>query len=379
MSVEQFGAAPYGSMFLADLGAEVIKVENATSQGDPARQTGPYKLGTCDSEYFQTWNSNKKSIALDLKSEQGRAALAHLVSTSDAVLNNLRGDLSAKIGLDYAALSRIKPSIVCVHISAYGRDNERASWPGYDYLMQAESGLMSLTGEPDGPPTRTGGPSMIDHMTGMTAMIGLLSAIIQARATGQGCDVDTCLFDVALHQLGYTATWYLNEGHMPQRQSRSAHFSIAAVQTFPTSDGWIFIMCMTDKFWHSLTGVVGAPELSNDPRFATQAGRFQHRDELTGKLDKAFKRETTDYWLSKLEGVLPVAPVLDLAQALDNPFLKKNDMIRHFPHPEKPDMRILANPIKINGKRLQQAPCSPMGADTATFLAEVPGNLLKTG
>jgi crotonobetainyl-CoA:carnitine CoA-transferase CaiB-like acyl-CoA transferase len=371
LSVEQFGAAPYGSMFLADLGAEVIKVENVVIDGDPARRTGPYMLGKSDSEYFQTWNSNKKSVALDLKSEDGRAALEHLIATSDVVLNNLRGDLAGKIGLDYQALSRIKPSIVCVHISAYGRDNERAAWPGYDYLMQAESGLMALTGEPDGPPTRTGGPSMIDHMTGMTAMIGLLSALIQARATGKGCDVDTCLFDVALHQLGYTATWYLNEGHVPQRQHRSAHFSVAPVQTFPTSDGWIFIMCMTDKFWDALTGVLAVAEISENQRFATQAGRFTHRDELTEILDTAFRSHPTKHWLDKLEGLLPVAPVLDLGAALDNPFLQKTDMIRTLPHPAKPDMRILANPIKINGKRLQQTACSPMGTDNAELLSGI--------
>lgn len=251
ISVEQFGAAPYGSMFLADLGAEVIKVENAAIGGDPARKTGPYLLGGADSEYFQTWNMNKKSIALDLRTPEGKAALERLIAGSEVVLNNLRGDLPAKMGLDYKTLSKLKPSIVCVHLSAYGRDNERASWPGYDYLMQAEAGLMHLTGEPDGPPTRIGAPSMIDHTTGLTAMVGLLAALVQARATGKGCDVDTCLFDAALHQLGYAAIWYLNEGYTPERQTRSAHFSVAPVQTFPTSDGWIFVMCLTDKFWNS--------------------------------------------------------------------------------------------------------------------------------
>lgn len=368
LSIEQFGAAPYGSMFLADLGADVVKVENAAINGDPARRTGPYMLGKNDSEYFQTWNSNKKSVALDLRAADGRAALEHLISSADAVVNNLRGDLAEKMGLDYESLSRIKPSIVSVHISAYGRDNERASWPGYDYLMQAESGLMHLTGEPDTPPQRTGGPSMIDHMTGMTAMIGLLSALIQAKATGKGCDVDTSLFDVALHQLGYTATWYLNESHVPQRQTRSAHFSVAPVQTFPTADGWIFVMCMTDKFWTALMHVLQTPALINDQRFTTQEGRFASREELTSLLDIAFKSHTTAYWLEALEGVLPIAPVLDLVAALENPFLQKTDMIKTIPHPERRDLRVLANPIKINGKRLQQTACSPAGADNGELL-----------
>jgi crotonobetainyl-CoA:carnitine CoA-transferase CaiB-like acyl-CoA transferase len=234
VSVEQFGAAPYGTMLLADLGAEVIKVENAAIGGDPSRKTGPYMLGTNDSEYFQAFNINKKSVSIDLRTADGKAALRELVTGADALINNLRGDLPAKMGLDYKSMAAVNATVVCVHVSAYGRDNARASWPGYDYLMQAESGLMHLTGEPDGPPSRLGAPSIIDHTTGLTAAVGLLSAIIQARTTGKGCDVDTCLLDVALHQLGYVATWYLNEGHVSMRQRRSAHYSVAPVQTFPT-------------------------------------------------------------------------------------------------------------------------------------------------
>jgi crotonobetainyl-CoA:carnitine CoA-transferase CaiB-like acyl-CoA transferase len=373
VSVEQFGAAPYGTMLLADLGAEVIKIENAAIGGDPSRKTGPYMLGTNDSEYFQAFNLNKKSVSVDLRTDEGKAALKELASGADALVNNLRGDLPAKMGLDYKTLAAVNPALVCVHVSAYGRDNARASWPGYDYLMQAESGLMHLTGEPDGPPSRLGAPSIIDHTTGLTAAVGLLSAIIQARATGKGCDVDTCLLDVALHQLGYVATWYLNEGHVSTRQPRSAHYSVAPVQTFPASDGWLFIMCMTDKFWGELIAAVGRPELASDPRFATQALRQANRDALTGIIDAELSRESTAYWLGKLNGVLPVAPVLDLAQALDSPFLQTMDMIHVISHPAKPAMRVLANPIKIDGRRLDQTPCSPYGADNATYVGEMPG------
>jgi crotonobetainyl-CoA:carnitine CoA-transferase CaiB-like acyl-CoA transferase len=368
VSVEQFGAAPYGTMLLADLGAEVIKVENAAIGGDPSRKTGPYMLGENDSEYFQAFNSNKKSVALDLRSDEGKAALLGLIGGADALVNNLRGDLPAKMGLDYKTLAPVKPSIVCVHLSAYGRDNERASWPGYDYLMQAESGLMDLTGEPDGPPARIGAPSMIDQTSGLTAAVGLLSGIIQARTSGKGCDVDTCLLDVAVHQLGYVATWYLNERHISIRQRRSAHYSVAPVQTFPTSDGWIFIMCMTDKFWTELATAIGRPELISDQRFETQASRQANRDSLTGIIDRELSQKPTEHWLATLNGVLPVAPVLDLAQALENPFLRSTGMIRDTPHPAKPDMRTLANPIKINGKRLEQTVCSQLGADNAEYL-----------
>jgi crotonobetainyl-CoA:carnitine CoA-transferase CaiB-like acyl-CoA transferase len=368
ISVEQFGAAPYGSMFLADLGAEVIKVENLAIGGDPARRTGPYFLGDDDSEYFQTWNMNKKSVTLDLRTAEGKAALERLAGSADAVLNNLRGDLPAKMGLDYAALSKVKPSIVCVHISAYGRDNERSAWPGYDYLMQAETGLMALTGEPDSPPTRIGAPSMVDHTTGLTAMVGLLAALLSARTTGKGCDVDTCLFDAALHQLGYAAIWYLNEGHVPERQPRSAHFSLAPVQTLPSADGWVFVMCLTEKFWTALLDEIGRPELARDPRFATAKARNENRAPLTAALDVEFRKKPTAHWMKVLGGVLPIAPVYELDVALESPFLEANRMVSAVPHPARPDMRVLANPIKINGERLSQRVCSPPGADNAAIL-----------
>jgi crotonobetainyl-CoA:carnitine CoA-transferase CaiB-like acyl-CoA transferase len=370
VSVEQFGAGPYATMLLADLGAEVIKVENAAIGGDPARKTGPYMLGENDSEYFQVFNINKKSVALDLRGAEGKAALTKLIASADALINNLRGDLPAKLGLDYKSLASINPALVCVHLSAYGRDNERAAWPGYDYLMQAESGLMHLTGEPDGPPSRIGAPSMVDQTTGLTAAVALLSGIIQARATGEGCDMDTCLLDVALHQLGYVASWYLNEGHVSTRQSRSAHYSVAPVQTFPTADGWIFIMCMTDKFFGELARAIGRPELIDDARFVTPASRQQHRDVLTEIIDAKLSKQTNAHWLARLGGILPIAPVLDLAQALGNPLLQASGMIRSVPHPAKPGLRALANPIKVNGKRLDQAVCSALGADNGVYLAE---------
>jgi crotonobetainyl-CoA:carnitine CoA-transferase CaiB-like acyl-CoA transferase len=367
ISIEQFGAAPYGSMFLADLGAEVIKVENSAIGGDPARKTGPFFLGDNDSEYFQTWNSNKKSVSLDLRTDEDKAALLRLVQGADAVMNNLRGDLPAKMGLDYAALSKVKPSIVCVHISAYGRDNERAAWPGYDYLMQAEAGLMALTGEPDAPPTRIGAPSMVDHTTGLTAMVGLLAALLNARTTGQGCDVDTCLFDAALHQLGYAAIWYLNERYVPERQARSAHFSLAPVQTLPTADGWVFVMCLTEKFWSALLGIIGRPELAQDPRFATAKARNENREPLTAELDREFRKQPTAHWIRVLGGVLPVAPVYELDKALDAPFVTES-MVSQVPHPARRDLRLLANPIKINGQRLSQKVCPPAGADNDAVL-----------
>jgi crotonobetainyl-CoA:carnitine CoA-transferase CaiB-like acyl-CoA transferase len=351
------------------LGAEVIKIENASIGGDPARHTGPHLLGDGDSQYFQTWNMNKSSITLDIKSDAGKAELNRLLAGADALVNNLRGDLPAKLGLDYKTLASDYPALVCLHISAYGRDNARAAWPGYDYLMQAEAGLMDLTGEPEGPPSRFGAPSLVDHMTGITASVGLLAALHRARETGQGCDVDTSLFDVALHQLGYAAIWYLNEQHQVVRQARSAHLSVAPVQTFRTADGWIFIMCMTEKFWQALITILKRDDLKSDLRFANAKLRKKHQQELTEIIDEALGQAPTAHWLSVLTGHLPVAPVLSLSEAMENPLLTTNAMINQLQHPHAPNgLKVLANPIKIDGQRLEQKVCSPLGADNEALL-----------
>lgn len=368
LTLEQFGAGPYGTMFLAELGAEVIKIE-APQGGDPSRQVGPYKLGENDSEYFQAWNLGKKSVALDMKSEEGRRQFEALVKGADCVVNNMRGTQPVKLGIDYASLKHLKPSIVCLHISAYGRDNERKDWPGYDFLMQAEAGLMELTGEPDGPPTRVG-VSLIDSMSGLTGIVGLLSCLLRARTTGQGCDVDTCLYDVAMHQLTYPGLWYLNEGDVSPRVPRSAHLSLAPVQTFPTKDGWIFIMCMTQKFWLNLCEVTGRGDLAADPRFPDPNTRAKNRAAMSAELDVTFRTRTTDDWLAAMNGLLPAAPVYRLDQALDSSFARETGMVSSVPHPIKGELRILSNPLRIDGERLAQAACSPLGADNEALLGK---------
>jgi crotonobetainyl-CoA:carnitine CoA-transferase CaiB-like acyl-CoA transferase len=364
VAVEQFGAGPYGTMFLAQLGAEVIKIENPSTRGDPSRHTGPFFLGHDDSQYFQAWNLNKRSVMLDIKSPEGRAAFEDLVRGADVLLNNLRGDQPVKLGLDHASLRPLKPALVCVHISAYGRDTSRAAWPGYDYLMQAETGLMHLTGEPDTPPARIGAPSIVDHMTGLTSTIGLLAALLRARETGQGCDVDTCLYDVTLHQLGYAASWYLNDGFVSQRQVRSGHYSLAPVQTFPCADGWIFIMCMTQKFWDALLKVLGRQDLAERPEFRTMASRNEHREALTGLLDAEFRQHPTHHWLARLEGVLPVAPVRSLEEALRSDFARESGMLAEVSHPARDALRVLSSPLRFDGQRPELRACSPLGADT---------------
>lgn len=367
LTFEQFGAGPYASMLLADLGAEVIKVENAATGGDAARHVGPHMLANGDSQYFQAWNMNKKSVALDIKTAEGRAGFEQLVKSADAVTNNLRGDQPEKLRIDYASLRHINPKIVCLHISAYGRDNERKAWPGYDFLMQAEAGVMGLTGEPDGPPTRVGA-SMVDFMTGATGATGLLACILRAQKTGTGCDVDTCLFDVAMHQLSYAAVWYLNAGEASRRQPRSAHLAVAPVQTFPTADGWVFIMCMTDKFWDNFVQALGRPDLKADARFATSALRRQNRDALTEILDGQLRKRPTRDWIAAFAGLLPVAPVFEMDEALDADFPRRTGMIRNVPTADRADFRVLGNPIKIDGKRPEQVAAPTLGADNDALL-----------
>ncbi len=368
LAVEQYGAGPYGSMHLADLGAEVIKIE-APPTGDVSRATGPYFLGEGDSLFFQTFNLNKRSLKLDLKAAEGREVFEKLVGIADAVLNNLRGDQPAKLGLDYARLGAINPKIVCAHLSAYGRDNERAAWPGYDYLMQAEAGFMALTGEPDAPPARFG-LSLVDFMTGTTMAMGLLAAVIGAMRTGRGRDVDVSLFDVALHQLSYPASWYLNRGHVTTRLPRSAHPSTVPCQVYRTADGWVMVMCMLEKFWTTFVEGIGSPEWAAEPRFADFASRRESREALTPLVDAALSTQGTAHWMEKFAGRIPIAPILDVAEALDSPYVERVGMIQQVEHPEG-TQRLLRSPIKLDGRRLDGRACPPLDADAVELLRSI--------
>ncbi|MGE0387065.1 MAG: CaiB/BaiF CoA transferase family protein [Gammaproteobacteria bacterium] len=368
--IEQYAAGPYGSMFLADLGAEVIKVENRAAGGDLTRGGGPFFLGAQDGQYYQSFNLNKKSVTLNVKHPRGREIFHKLIATADVMWNNLRGNVPAELGIDYPALGRVNPRIVCTHISAYGRDNDRADWPGYDFLMQAECGWMMVSGEPDGPPARAG-VSIVDHMCGMTAAVGTLSALWRAARTGRGRDVDVSLFDVALHQLSYRATWYLNEQFVTGRLARSAHTMETPVQLFPTGDGWVFIMCMPDKFWTVLTDEIGRPDLRADARFCTPDIRRQHRAELTEALDAVFRQRTTAGWMEHLRGKIPCAPVYDVPQALDNPFARATGVFQDIDHPQRPGLKVLSNPIRLDGARLPAARGPKIGAHNAEILGEL--------
>lgn len=368
IAVEQYGAGPFGTQHLADLGAEVIKIENFKEGGDVSRSVGPHFFAPDDSQFYQAFNRNKKSIGLDLKHAEGRAVLHRLVESADVVFNNLRGDLPARMGLDYAALGVINPKIVCAHLSAYGRTGSRAAWPGYDYLMQAEAGYLSLTGEPGGPPARFG-LSIIDLMTGTTAAMALLAGIIDARQRGVGRDFDVSLYDVAMHNLAYLATWYLNAGESVSRLPRSSHPSLTPSQLYKTRDGWIFIMCNKEKFWFSLVELLDRPSVLLEERFSGFKNRLAHRDELTEILDGLLSSRTTEEWLTHFGGRVPAAPVLDVRGALENPFAIEQDRVVSFEHEQRGSIRGVASPVRVGGADHPNRSAPALGADTDALLS----------
>jgi crotonobetainyl-CoA:carnitine CoA-transferase CaiB-like acyl-CoA transferase len=373
LAVEQYGAGPFGTLFLADLGAEVIKIENRADGGDISRIVGPhFHAGlpeTARSVFYQGLNRSKKSITLDLAAHGGRAVFHRLVARADAVASNLRGDVPAKLGITYAQLAAANPRIVCAHLTGYGREGSRASWPGYDYLMQAEAGYFHLTGEPDSAPARFG-LSLVDLMTGVALAAGLLAALHAAKRDGQGRDVDVSLFDLALANLNYIGHWYLNAGAATGRIPRSAHAAITPCQSYRTRDGWIYLMCNKEKFWAELCRRIGRPEWIEDARFRRFPDRLQHRDLLTGLIDAALQARTTEEWLAAFAGAVPAAPIYDVTQALENPWVKGSARIESIPVEGGAPLALLTNPLRGEGLPLAGRPAPALGADTDAVLAE---------
>ncbi len=371
LAVEQFGAGPFATLALADMGAEVIKVEDPTTGGDVARSVPPYQIEG-DSLYFQAFNRGKKSVALNLRTEAGRAAFEGLVGVSDAVFNNLRGDLPAALGLTYDTLSGIKSAIVTCSLSGFGPDGPRAAEPGYDGIVQALAGYMSVTGEPDGPPVKCG-VSIIDFACGFAAALGLTAALYDAQRSGRGRHVDVSLQDTAVAMLSYFAAWSLNRNWEPRRTSASSHQTLVPSQNFRTTDGWITVMCAKESFWRRLAEGLGLAELVQDPRFATFADRSAHRDELLPLLDAAFARRTTAQWIESLGGRVPIAPVNTLAEALADPQVAARGMIVETAHPTYGPTRLAATPVRTPGAR-PPATCGPeLSQDTAALLRDLLG------
>ena len=366
IAVEQFGAGPFGTLMLADFGADIIKVEDPAVGGDVGRSVPP-GAGEGSSLYFEAFNRGKRSVALDLTNDAGREVFLRLVATADAVFNNLRGDLPERLGLTYEALCSVNPAIVCVSLSAYGRHGERRAEPGYDALVQAEAGWASLTGEPGAPPARSGLP-LADYAAGLVAALGLLAGVLDARRSGVGRDVETSLFDTALAVLAYQATWRLSAGIETERQPLSAHPSIVPFQFFATADGYIAIACAKEKFFHALVAGLDRPDLADDPRFAAFASRHAHREALLETLSNALKERTTAEWLERLRGRVPCAPVRDLTQALDADALAVRGMLAAYDHPRLGTVRSVGSPLRASGFTPTYAAAPDLGADAPDLL-----------
>ena len=371
LAVSQFGAGPFGTLHLADLGADVIKIENRATGGDVARTVPPYAIQG-DSLYFQSFNRNKRSLTLDLKHPDGQRVLHDLVHVSDAVFSNLRGDQPKKLGLTYEQLQEINPRVVCCSLTGFGLTGPLSGEPAYDYLLQAYAGWMSLTGDPSTPPAKSG-LSLVDFSAGAVAMVGLLAGLLHVRRDGRGCDVDVSLLDTAISMLNYVAIWTLNRDYRPQRLPDSAHPSLYPAQVFRTSDGYVVICCFKEKFWRALTVALDAPELAWDPRFASFTTRYEHRDALIADLKQRFLARTTAAWLKRLRGNVPCAPVNSVSEALADAQVLARDMIMELEHPEFGTLREVRTAIKVGGAANHRRPAPALGADTEAILREVLG------
>ena len=375
IAFEQFGAGPWGTLQLADLGAEVIKIEDPVSRGDVGRYVPPFAEGE-DSLFFETFNRNKKSISLDLRRDGARGVLEDLVRRSDVVYSNLRGDHPARLGLTYERLEHVNPRIVCCSLSGFGMTGPRAAEGGYDYMMQGLAGWMSLTGDPDGPPTKSG-LSLVDLSGGYVSAIAVLAGVWRARRDGVGCDCDVSLFETALHELCYVATWAASRGYVPPRRPSSAHPSIVPFQNFATADGWIVVACPKQKFWEVLCAALGRPEVAADERFIDFAARDRNREELLAILDAALAERTSAEWLEVLaKAGVPSAPVNDVAAALEDPQTQARGAVLELDHPALGNVREVASPLRL-GDEPPVARAPFRGEHTASVLSEVCGYSLE--
>lgn len=369
LAIEQYGAGPFATMVLADLGADVIKIE-VPGRGDIGRSVPPW-AGDDDSLFFQSLNRGKRSVALDLKDPRGRRLFTRLVANADAVFSNARGTSAQSLAITYDDLKEHNPAVVCAFLTGFGREGPRADQPAYDYIIQAMSGMVALGGEPDGPPARAG-VSVVDFSAGLAAAVALLAGVHRARVTGVGGDLDTSLLATALNLTNYVASWVLTRDYHPERLPRGAHPSIVPSQLFEASDGWLMVMCQTDAFYRELAERLGVSEL-RDERYATMRGRYQHKGELLDLLARTFRSGSVAHWLQLLEGGVPVAPVNDLAQALADPQVAAQRLIVEFEHEQFGRVRQLAGPVRPSKPPPPPRRGPLLGEDTRAVLEQLAG------
>lgn len=346
-------AGPYCTMLLADYGADVIKIEQPDS-GDPTRQWGPPWFGEEDpagqdladegtpggseqreSAYYLTANRNKRSLTLDLKSTEGQAIARHLIATADIVVENFMPGATAAFGLDYATLAAGQPGLIYCSITGYGQTGPYRDRPGYDFMIQAEGGVMSITGPVDGQPHKVG-VAIVDISAGLFATTAILAALHHRAQTGRGQWIDVALFDAQLGWLANVASNYLVSGGPPGRYG-NAHPNIVPYETFPTADGRIAVGIGSDAQWRRFCVLAGRPDLAAEPRYATNAGRVAARSELVGLLGDVFRARPSAEWLTALAAIrIPAGPINDVPTALSDPQATARDMVQTVNHPAGP-------------------------------------------
>jgi len=371
IAVEQYGAGPFGSLQLAELGAEVIKIEDPHAGGDVGRAVPPH-AAQGDSLFFETFNRNKRSITLDLDHPEGRGVFERLVRVSDVVYSNLRGDVPAKLRITYDDLKHLNPRIVCVSLSGFGMSGPRMTEPGYDYILQGLAGWMSLTGDPEGPPTKSG-LSLVDYSAGLAAATSLLAGVHAARRDGVGMDCDVSLYDTAVGMLSYVATWNLTAGVEPTRMPNSAHPSLVPFQAFRARDGWFTVACAKEKFWRRLAVVVGHPEWTTpESGFADFAGRRERSRELLAMLDELFLERTVSEWVEALRAAgVPCGEVRTVKQALEDEHARERGLVVETEHPRFGIVRQPAAVVRVGERPAVQRRAPRLNEDETYVLREV--------
>lgn len=371
VSLEQYGAGPFATLHMAELGADVIKIEQ-WPDGDVGRHVPPYRAAD-DSLFFQSLNRSKRSICLDLRSAAGRDVFEDLVRVSDGVFSNLRGDVPVRLGITYEALAPINRAIVCCSLSGYGMTGPRSAQPGFDYMVQGIAGWMSITGEPDGPPSKTG-LSAVDFASGYAAALAFMAGLHQARREGVGCDCDVSLLESALSMLNYLVTWTGTEGFAPGRVARSGHPTLVPFQNFRTADGWIVAGGSKEKFWTRMAVALGREDLLEDVRFRTFEDRARNKEDLIPLLDVAFLSEPTAHWLGVLEAAgVPCAPINSVAEALADPQVVDRGAVVAIPTEPWGDVVHAASPLRVGGQDHVHQPAPVLGGDTRDVLSHLLG------
>ena len=360
-------SGPFATMTLADLGADVIKIEQPGS-GDDTRQWGPPFQGD-QAAYFLAVNRNKRSLAVDLKSPQGRALVRQLALKSDVVVENFRPGTAARLGLGYEELSRENPGLIYASISGYGQTGPDSLRPGYDAIAQARSGIMSVTGEADGPPVRVG-VSSADLVAGMWATIGILAALHEKQRTGSGQWVDISLLDGSVSWLTYVSSGYFASGAIPRRYG-SAHPTIAPYQAFASSDGFVMVAVGNDGLWRRFASALGRQDLLDDERYATNPSRVAHREVLIPQIEQAMLTRTTAQWVQTLDDAgVPVGPIQTVDQAVQDPQVLARGMIVELDHPTAGPLKVVGCPVRLTRTPpLVRTPPPILGQHTNEVLA----------